>query len=252
MQTCLEGKVAFVSGGSGAIGRAIALSLAAEGAGVGVAWHAGEDRAAEVVETIVRSGGRARAVHLDQRDGATARAALDEVRQALGDVSVLVANAVEWPSPGVGDIEALTASLAANTVGTAALVDVALADMRAGGWGRIVILSSDIVEQPMAGSLAYATAKGGLESAARVLAVREAPHGILTNVVRPGLTLTDRALESAFLGPAVLQREAAQTPTGRICTPEDVASAVTYLASSANGHVNGQVLSVAGGREFVR
>jgi 2-hydroxycyclohexanecarboxyl-CoA dehydrogenase len=68
-------------------------------------------------------------------------------------VSVLVANAVEWPSPGVADIEALAISLAANTVGTAALIDAALAHMRAAVWGRIAILSTDILEQPMAGSL---------------------------------------------------------------------------------------------------
>lgn len=123
--------------------------------------------------------------------------------------------------------------------------------MRSLRWGRIVVVSTDIVEQPMAGPLAYAAAKGALETAAaRVLAVREASHGILTNVVRPGFTLTDRALTPA-LRPAAIE-EAARTPTRRICTPEDVASAVTYLGSAANDHINGQVLSVAGGRELVR
>lgn len=112
--------------------------------------------------------------------------------------------------------------------------------------------ATDIVEQPMAGPLAYAVAKGALETAARVLAVREARHGILTNVVRPGFTLTERARTSALLGPAAVEREAAHTPTGRICTPHDVACAVTYVGSTANGHINGQVLSVAGGRELVR
>lgn len=244
--------MAFVSGGSGAIGRAIALSLAAEGTAVAVSWHSGAERARDVVETIVRSEGRAHAVHLDQRDPGSTQAALDDVRQTLGEVSVLVANAVEWPGHGREEIEALTASLITNTVGSAALIDAALPGMRAAGWGRIIVVSTDIVEQPLAGALSYATAKGALETTARVLAVREARHGILTNVVRPGFTLTDRALKSAFLGPAAVEKEAARTPTGRICKPEDVASAVTYLGSGANGHVNGQVLSVAGGRELVR
>ena len=252
METGLAGKVVLVSGGSGAIGRAITLRLAAEGADVAVSWHSGMDRANEVVEAVVGSGGRAHAVHLDQRDQESAQAALSEVAQTLGVVSVLVANAVDWPTRSLGEIEGLAASLTTNTVGTAALIDAALPGMRAFEWGRVVVVSSDIVGQPMPGSLSYATAKGALEAAARVLAVREAPHGILTNVVRPGLTLTERALESAFLGPAVIEEEAAHTPTGRICTPEDVASAVTFLGSSANGHVNGQVLSVAGGRELVR
>ena len=252
METGLTGKVAFVSGGSGAIGRAIALALAAEGAAVAVSWRSGKDRAADVVEQIVRSGGTAQAVHLDQRDQASSRATLHEVDQVLGRVSVLVANAVEWPSRDLDEVDGLAASLIANTVGSAGLIDAALPGMRAAKFGRIVVVSTDIVGQPMAGPLAYATAKGALEIAVRVLAVREARHGILANVVRPGFTLTERALTSALLGPAVIAQEAAKTPTGRICTPEDIASAATYLGSGANRHVNGQVLSVAGGRELVR
>ena len=252
MDTGLAGKVAFVSGGSGAIGRAIALALAAEGAAVALTWRSRKDRAEEAVAAIERAGGRALAVHLDQRDGASAQAALDAVRVEFGDVSVLVANAVDWPGRGLDEIDGLTASLTTNTVGTAALIDGALPAMRAAGWGRIIIVSTDIVAQPMAGPLAYATAKGAVEAAARVLAVREASHGILTNVVRPGLTLTDRALASPFLGPSVIETEAGHTSTGRICTPADVASAVVFLGSGANGHVNGQTLSVAGGRELVR
>jgi 2-hydroxycyclohexanecarboxyl-CoA dehydrogenase len=252
VQTGLTGKVAFVSGGSGAIGRAVALGLAAEGAVVAVSWHAGKDRAQDVVDTITRDGGLARAVHMDQQDRASVQDALQQVGQELGPVSVLVANAVQWPSRDLDEIEGLATSLTVNAVGTAALIDGALPGMRDTGWGRIVIVSTDIVEQPIAGPFSYATAKGALETAARVLAVREARHGILTNIVRPGFTLTDRAMSSPFLGPEAVAKESARTPTGRICTPEDVASAVTYLGSEANGHINGQVVSVAGGRELVR
>lgn len=252
MDMGLAGKVAFVSGGSGAIGRAVALALAAEGALTAVSWQSGRDRAEDVVATIAAAGGRAHAVRLDQRDPSSAPAALDEVRRELGPVAVLVANAVDWPSRTLAEIPGLTASLTTNTVGTLALVDGALPDMRDAGWGRVIVVSTDIVEQPMAGPLSYATAKGALETAARVLAVREAQHGILTNVVRPGFTLTERALSSPLFGADAVAAESANTPTGRICTPEDVASAVTYLASTANGHVNGQVLSVAGGRELAR
>ena len=252
MKTGLTEKVAFVSGGSGAIGRAIALALAAEDADVAVSWHANEEAAAEVVRAVNRAGARGHAVRLDQSDPGSARAAVEETRRHLGPISVLIANAVAWPDRVLEEVDGLAASLTTNTVGTLALVDAALADMRAAGWGRVILVSTDIVVQPMPGSLAYATAKGALEAAARVLAVREAHHGILTNVVRPGLTLTDRAVNSPFLGTGFIEKEAAHTPTRRICTPEDVASAVTYLASAANGHVNGQVLSVAGGRELVR
>ncbi|MDI6102303.1 SDR family oxidoreductase [Actinoplanes sp. NEAU-A12] len=252
MDMGLATRTALVTGASGAIGRATALRLAAEGAAVAVTWHTNHAGATDVVGTITREGGRAFAVHWDLRHPATAGDVLRQATEAIGPVTVLVANAVQWPSFDQGEIDGLTASLTANTVGPAAMIDAALPAMRAAGWGRVVVVSTDIVEQPMAGPLAYATAKGALETAARVVAVREARHGILTNVVRPGFTLTDKALNAPFLGPKAIADESAKTPTGRICTPDDVASAITYLTSQANGHVNGQTLSLAGGRELVR
>ncbi|MCM4085140.1 SDR family NAD(P)-dependent oxidoreductase [Paractinoplanes hotanensis] len=244
--------MALVTGASGAIGKAAALHLAAEGAAVAVSWRANQDGVMDVVEAITRDGGRALAVQLDHSDLATVHRVIDQITEGLGRVSILVANAVQWPSFDDDEISGLTTSLAVNTVGPVALIDAALPGMRAAGWGRIVAVSTDIVEQPMAGPLAYATAKGALETAARVLAVREARHGILTNTVRPGFTLTDKALDAPFLGPKAVAAESEKTPTGRICTPEDIASAITYLASAANGHINGQTLSLAGGRELVR
>ncbi|MGC4807187.1 SDR family NAD(P)-dependent oxidoreductase [Micromonospora sp. DT233] len=252
METGLSDKVALVTGASGAIGKATALHLAAEGASVAVSWHSNHDGAKDVVEAITRAGGQACAVQLDHGDPTTVQGVLDEVTERLGPVSVLVANAVQCPSFDADEIDGLSTSLAVNTVGPAALIDAALPAMRAAGWGRIVVVSTDIVEQPMAGPIAYATAKGALETAARVLAVREACHGILTNIVRPGFTLTEKALNAPFLGPEAIAAESRKTPTGRICTPQDVATAITYLASAANGHVNGQTLSLAGGRELVR
>jgi 3-oxoacyl-[acyl-carrier protein] reductase len=80
------------------------------------------------------------------------------------------------------------------------------------------------------------------------LAVREAGHGVLTNVVRPGFTLSDRTRAMA----GAVESESAQTPTGRICTPEDVADVVVFLGSGAHSHVNGEAISVAGGRELTR
>jgi NAD(P)-dependent dehydrogenase (short-subunit alcohol dehydrogenase family) len=70
--------------------------------------------------------------------------------------------------------------------------------------------------------------------------------------VRPGFTLTERALTWPGFGQEVVDAESAKTPTRGICTPEDVASAVAYLGSAANGHVNGEVVSVAGGRHLTR
>jgi len=252
MYTGIENKVALVTGGSGPIGGAIAAALAAEGARVVVTYNTGEAEADAVVAGIIERGGTAQSRHLDQSDPESARRALADIATDWGDPDIVVANAVEWPDRAAGDIAALARSLDVNVVGTLRIVDAVLPGMRASSWGRIVFVSTDIVEQPMAAGLAYPVAKGAIETASRVLAVREAGSGILVNVVRPGLTLTERSLTAPFLGQKAIDSEGARTPTGRICTPEDVASAVAYLASAANGHVNGQVLSVAGGRELVR
>lgn len=252
MDLGLAGRVALVTGASGDIGRAIAALLAQEGALVAATWHRNEQRARELVDSIAREGGKATAVRLDQRDEGSIRAAVEQVRRDLGEIAVLVANSVSWPTRGPETWESLTGDFTANVTGTLSVIEAALPGMRAAGWGRIVVISSDVVAQPLPAGVAYPAAKAALETAAEVLAAREAPYGVLTNVVRPGFTLTDRALTTPGFGQEVVDAEAAKTPTRRICTPQDVASTVAYLGSAANGHVNGEVISVAGGRHLTR
>ncbi|MGY1608767.1 SDR family NAD(P)-dependent oxidoreductase [Geodermatophilus sp. SYSU D00700] len=251
MDLGLAGRTALVTGASGAIGSAIAAALAREGAAVALGWHTNQAAAETVATRIASDGGRAVAVRVDMADPASAGATVAEVTDTLGPVAALVANAVHWPLEG-DEVSALSAGLERNVLGTMALIDAVLPGMRQVGWGRLVLISSDIVAQPMPGLTAYPASKAALEAAARALAVREAAAGILTNVVRPGFTLTDKALSSPRLGQRAVDAESARTPTGRICTPDDVASAVAYLSSAANGHINGQTLSVAGGRELTR
>lgn len=249
MDVGLSGRVALVTGGSGAIGQALARVLATEGAAVALTYREGRQRAEVVAKEITAAGGTAVAVHYDMEQPDGGAQAVAVVADALGPATVIVANAVLWPLFD-DELTGLRASLLANTLGPAALIDAALPAMRAGGWGRVVAVSSDVVAQPMAGHSSYVAAKLGLEGVIRVLAVREARHGVLSNVVRPGFTLTERGL--AIFGQEVVDQEAAVTPTGRICTPHDVANVVAFLASAANGHVNGQTVSVAGGRELTR
>ncbi|GGL20115.1 short-chain dehydrogenase [Sphaerisporangium melleum] len=252
MDLGLDGRVALVTGASGAIGGAIAEAFAAEGARVAATWHSNEGPARALADTIVQSGGQAMTVRLDQRDPATASEAVREVQRRLGDIAVLVANAVAWPARAPETWDSLADTFTVNALGTLAVVDAVLPGMRSAGWGRLVLISSDVVEQPMPWNVGYPAVKGALETAAKVLATREAEHGILTNVVRPGFTLTDRALSTPGFGRQAVDAEAAKTPTGRICRPQDVASLAAYLGSAANGHVNGEIVSVAGGRHLIR
>jgi 3-oxoacyl-[acyl-carrier protein] reductase len=252
MDLGLNGRVVLITGASGDIGSAIARVFAQEGALVAAGWRHGQDRARTLVDSIAQTGGKGTTVQIDQRDQESVQAAVHQVERELGDIAVLVANAVSWPARAPETWETLTDGFTANAIGTLALIDAVLPGMRSAGWGRLVLISSDVVDQPMPAAVAYPATKGALETAAKVLAAREAQHGILTNVVRPGFTLTERALTTPGLGQEAVDAESAKTPTHRICTPEDVASAVAYLGSAANGHANGEVLSVAGGRHLTR
>lgn len=251
MDTGLANRVVFVSGASRGIGRAIALAFGLEGARVVAGWHRNEAGSDLTVELIVAGGGTAVGVQLDQGNPASIAEAVRATEAAFGPVQVLVANAVSWPSRSVAEGERLANSMYENVVGTHGLIESVLPGMRQAKWGRVIVISSDIVAQPTSGDVAYAAAKGALESIAHVLAVREARHGILTNIVRPGFTLTEKADEIPRLTD-VAKAEAESTPTGRVSVPADVASAVVYLAAASNTHVNGQTLSIAGGRELQR
>jgi NAD(P)-dependent dehydrogenase (short-subunit alcohol dehydrogenase family) len=173
------------------------------------------------------------------------------VEHALGEVDVLIGNAVSWPL-GEQSWNSLVHGLTVNVAGTVMLAEAVLAGMRPRRWGRIVLVSSDVVDQPMPAAAGYPAGKAAIEAAARVFALREAPHGVLTNVVRPGFTLTDRALTFPGFGQQAVDAESEKTPTRRICTPEDVANVIAYLGSGANRHVNGEIVSVAGGRHLTR
>jgi len=247
----LQNRVVLVTGGSGDIGAATATTFAREGAKVAVSWHTRPDRAEAVVAAIRKSGGAALGVQLDQGDPESINRAVATVTDALGDVDVLVGNAVSWPDREQS-WDSLIHGLTVNIAGTVTLAEAVLTGMRTRHWGRVVLVSSDVVDQPMPAAAGYPAGKAAIEAAARVFALREAPHGVLTNVVRPGFTLTDRALTFPGFGQEVVDAEAEKTPTRRICTPEDVASVIAYLGSSANDHVNGEIVSVAGGRHLTR
>jgi 3-oxoacyl-[acyl-carrier protein] reductase len=118
--------------------------------------------------------------------------------------------------------------------------------MRRRGWGRLAFISSHIVHDGAPGQEFYGAGKAALHGLVRSLAWDAGPDGVLANVVCPGLTTTDGVLTQ--LPDEVRQRELRRTPTGRLSTPEDIATAVAFLCSAANTNITGTELTVAGGR----
>jgi 3-oxoacyl-[acyl-carrier protein] reductase len=138
-----------------------------------------------------------------------------------------------------------TRSLRANLEGTALTVRAALPHLARSIAGRIVLISSGVSRQGMAGATAYSTAKAALDGLLASLKWEAGAAGVLVNIVSPGFTVTENNL--ANFGDDVRESVRGRTPSGRLSVPEDVATAILLLGSPANGNITGAYLPVAGG-----
>ncbi len=242
----LAGKIALVTGGSRGIGRAIALRLAFEGAGVALCARQAE--AAQAVGEEIKSLGAPVLVRqADVADTAQAGALVEAVVAELGRLDILVNNAgitrdnlllrmseAEWD-----------AVLATNLKGAFNCCKAAARPMLKARGGRIISISSVVGITGNAGQANYAASKAGLIGFTKALARELASRSITANVVAPGLVPETGMTGS--LGDKAMEQLMAQVPLGRPGTPEDVAHAVAFLASDQAGYITGQVLCVDGG-----
>jgi 3-oxoacyl-[acyl-carrier protein] reductase len=240
----LSGRVALVTGASRGIGRAIAEKLAARGAHVVAAARG--DNAAATVDAILAAGGKADALALDVTQPGAAEAAIAATAGKHGRLDILVNNA------GITKDQLMLrmkrddwdAVLGTNLTAAFTLTQAALKPMLKQRGGRIVCISSVVGQSGNAGQANYAASKAGLVGFAKSVAMEVASRGITVNVVAPGLIDTD--MTRAITGSAH-EEWAAKIPLKRLGTPEDIASAVCFLASDEASYITGQVLAVNGG-----
>lgn len=250
METQLRDRVALVTGGSAGIGRAAATAFAHEGARVALTYRSERAAADEVVRQIGAAGSEGLAIPLDLTEPASIDAAIEAVIGRWNRLDVLVANAVRWPHDARGslagsDPEAWEQAMRANLEGTARTVRAAWPALGESGSGRIVLVSTGVTRHGMPGATAYAAAKAGLEGLMAALKWEGGEAGILVNTVAPGFTVTERNL--ANFDDETRETVRGRTPSGRLSVPEDVASALVYLGSPANGNITGTYLPVSGG-----
>ncbi|MDE3102922.1 MAG: SDR family oxidoreductase [Chloroflexota bacterium] len=243
-----KGRVAVVTGAGRGIGRAIALRLASEGHLV-----AGLDRDAVTLgETLaVASPGRFEPLVVDVRDRAAVRQTFRSILEGHGRIDALVNNAMWIRYEPLSDVseETIDQMIAVGLKATIWTIQAVVDAMRAQGGGSIINISSPAAIVGVPNAAIYSAVKGAVLSLTRELAVEFGEHRIRVNAVAPGSTPTPGA--KAIVDERGFAYRVARTPLGRLADPNDIAAAVSFLASDNASFVTGQLLCVDGGQTIL-
>jgi 3-oxoacyl-[acyl-carrier protein] reductase len=240
----LSGKRALVTGASRGIGAAIAKALAAEGADVAITYENSAERAEEVVRAIKAQGRRAVAIRADSADVAAVQASVEKTVVELSGLNILVNNAgilrvAELKDISLEDIDAI---LDINVRAPIVASKAALAHLAKGG--RIISIGSFFAERVPAPILSvYAASKSALVAFTKGLARELGPKEITVNLVQPGSIDTDMNPAKGPFADTLQQI----TALGRYGAVDDIANAVTFLASAKAQYITGSALTVDGG-----
>lgn len=243
----IKDKTAFVTGGSGDIGSAIAKALAEAGTDVATSYIGYQEGATATVDAVRAAGRRGLAVQLDQRDPGSIDASVDAVMGEFGRVDILVNNAAWNIGIPFTDLDTLTPDiwdrvLETNLRGPYLLSRAFARHLRAQGAGRIVNIASAGGIYPGSSSIAYSSSKAGLIHLTRCLAVAMAPD-VTVNCIAPGLVEGTRM--ALRLPEEVAQAVRDQVVLGRVGSAEDIAQQVVMFCKSES--ITGQVMVIDGG-----
>lgn len=242
-------RVAVVTGGGSGIGEATCQELARRGHHVAV-LDVNAEAAQRVSEAVTTRGVQALGLGVDVTDRPALEKGFNQVRNRLGPVSILVTSAGMF---GIDPFDQITPQaweriIDVNLTGTFHCCQLALPDMVAAGWGRIITISSSSAQRGSPTVAHYAAAKGGVIALTKSLAREYAPLGITVNTIPPSGIETPMQHFWQRAGKLRSNEEMASTiPVGHLGTGDDIAAAVGFLSSERAGFITGQVLGVNGG-----
>lgn len=255
MDLGIRGRLALVTGASQGIGRAVALTLAREGARVLVVAR-NQDKLDELVAEIKEMGNQAWALPADLGQPGSVEGILREAER-VGTVELFLGNTggpkpIQAQQMSAGEaLEAAQSLLFPMLELTRGL----LAGMKAAGFGRILYITSLAVKEPIENLALSNTVRAGLTGYAKTLAREVAPFGITVNTLGPGYTRTER-VEEVFQFRAQQQgipveeayrQQAKQIPSGRLGTPQEIADVAVFMLSARASYLTGQTVVVDGG-----
>ena len=241
----LEQRVALVTGASQGIGHACALALAREGATLAVAAR-NHQKLDELVGQITAAGGKAAPFVMDVADEEQVKAAVKSALAQFGKIDILVNNAGITRDQLLMRMKRADWDSVLNTNLTSAYLCIqqVIGSMLKQRWGRIINITSVFGQMGQAGQANYAASKAGLIGLTMAMAREVASRNITCNAVAPGFIETSM---TAALSEEFRQNAVKTIPLGRVGSPEDIASAVCFLASEEASYITGHVLNVNGG-----
>lgn len=245
-------KVALIIGSTGGIGRACTLQLANDGFDLALNYNSNDKKANELKNEIKNKGIKVKIFKTDIRDEEQVRKMVDETVRFFGTITVLVnCSTVKIPNIKLSSIlwDDFQSHLDVNIKGVFYLMKSIIPVMENQKYGKIIFLTTQYTEStPPPELAAYVTAKSALNGLAKALAVELSPKGITVNLISPGMTETELI---ADVPEKAKMLAAIKTPLRRLAKPEDVANAVSFLASDKSDYITGETIRVNGGQVMI-
>ena len=244
-------KVALVIGGTGGIGKATCLQLAKDGFDVAVHYHKNRELAEEIKGLITAHEKKAIVVNGDINDFGLVQKIVEKTIRRLNTITVVVnCTTLNVPNIKFDDLEweSIQEHFDLNIKGPFNILKCVVPIMEERKYGKIINITTQYVDDPKPELTHYIIAKSGIMGFTKALAIELAPKGIRLNLVSPGMTDTGLIVD---VPEKVRLLTAAQTPLRRLATSDDVAGAISFLASERSDYLTGETIRVNGGQIMV-